>query len=236
MSDGDAEGEVTPRASHRASSPERTPGRSPEGHVAFLVQEAEERSQRRAAAIRHVLDSIRIAPPLPSGRRVESPTADFEAALVDSEGDSGGGVRSSQESTTLEELLPRVAPQAVTGPDNPQEMLEVWKTRCERLEKALESCQLEAQESLETSQAELAAVEGRVAKREAELSMSPPVMTRDHRPQVSTFQGTREVACGRQTSAVIIEGDTKACQGRERSKMCRHRTGGSSSAAAGKAR
>lgn len=169
MSDGDAEGEVTPRASHRASSPERTPGRSPEGHVAFLVQEAEERSQRRAAAIRHVLDSIRIAPPLPPLRRAESPTADFEAALVDSEGDSGGGVRSSQESTTLEELLPRVAPQAVTGPDNPQEMLEVWKTRCERLEKALESCQLEAQESLETSQAELAAVEGRVAKREAEL-------------------------------------------------------------------
>lgn len=171
MSDGDAEGEVTPRASHRASSPERTPGRSPEGHVAFLVQEAEERSQRRAAAIRHVLESIRIAPPLPgqtgqTGQRAETPTADFEAALVDSE---SGGVRSSQESTTLEELLPRVAPQAVTGPENSQEMLEAWKTRCESLEKALDNCRLEAQESQEASQAELAAVEGRVAKREAEL-------------------------------------------------------------------
>lgn len=165
-----AEGEVTPRASHRASSPERTPGRSPEGHVAFLVQEAEDRSQRRAAAIRHVLESIRIAPPLPTGRRAESPAdSEGEAALIDTSGDDqGGGVRSSQESTTLEELLPRVAPQAVTGP-HPREMLEVWKTRCESLEKALETCRLEAQESLEASQAELAAVEGRVAKREAEL-------------------------------------------------------------------
>lgn len=163
-----AEGEVTPRASHRASSPERTPGRSPEGHVAFLVQEAEDRSQRRAAAIRHVLESIRIAPPLPTGRRAESPAdSEGEAALIDT-GDDQGGVRSSQESTTLEELLPRVAPQAVTGP-HPREMLEVWKTRCESLEKALETCRLEAQESLEASQAELAAVEGRVAKREAEL-------------------------------------------------------------------
>lgn len=163
-----AEGEVTPRASHRASSPERTPGRSPEGHVAFLVQEAEDRSQRRAAAIRHVLESIRIAPPLPTGRRAESPADSEGEALIDTGDDQGGGVRSSQESTTLEELLPRVAPQAVTGP-HPREMLEVWKTRCESLEKALETCRLEAQESLEASQAELAAVEGRVCKREAEL-------------------------------------------------------------------
>eukprot|EP00435_Cladocopium_sp_Y103_P046360 s1703_g13.t1 len=103
---------------------------------------AEERSQRRAAAIRHVLESIRIAPPLPgqtgqTGQRAETPTADFEAALVDSE---SGGVRSSQESTTLEDLLPRVAPQAVTGPENSQEMLEAWKTRCESLEKASLYC------------------------------------------------------------------------------------------------
>eukprot|EP00913_Durusdinium_trenchii_P003036 g2807.t1 len=63
MSGSDEEGDVTPR--HRpteASSPERTPGRSPEGHVSQLLHEAEERSQRRAAAIRDVLQSIRIAP------------------------------------------------------------------------------------------------------------------------------------------------------------------------------
>jgi len=161
MSEDEADGEVTPRASHQASSPERTPGRSPEGHVASLVQEAEERSQRRAAAIRHVLESIRITEPPPLPQRL---TADVRIeATAESE-----GIRSSHDSTTLEELLPREAPRAVLDTSN-EPNLEAWRKRCESLEKALERCRLEVQQTWEASQAELAAVEGRVAKREAEL-------------------------------------------------------------------
>lgn len=168
MSGSDEEGDVTPR--HRpteASSPERTPGRSPEGHVSQLLHEAEERSQRRAAAIRDVLQSIRIAPtPRLPGR----PDVQEEAWAANTASDAS--LRSSQE--LVFEEHPRAAPQAVQGPDNagPTENVEALQTRCGSLQEALDSCRLEVQEAQRAaakSQEELASLEGRAAKREAEL-------------------------------------------------------------------
>ncbi|CAJ1390456.1 unnamed protein product [Effrenium voratum] len=186
MSQG-PEGDGTPRTPRRqawrSASPERTPtpGRSPETEnsasglgVAQLAQEAEERSQRRAAALRGVLESIRVqgapAVPLLPGRAVGA----SEVTSLSGDSPSGGGFSRAE---AMEEERPRAVPAAAEGPelaDAParQDLLQALESRCSSLENALECCRLEAheaQEALSQCQAELACLEGRAAKREADL-------------------------------------------------------------------